>query len=61
MIRKSIEHGTKVFSEVYGFGTFMEWSECDVAIIYFKDWITPLKLKDLIEINVVDEIFDPPS
>jgi len=29
MIRKSIEPGTKVFHEVYGFGTFKEWEKFD--------------------------------
>ena len=45
MIRKSIEPGTKVFHEVYGFGTFKEWDKFDdskqFAKVKFDEGHTP--------------------
>ncbi len=50
MIRKSIEPGTKVFNEIYGFGIFKKWNYDD-AIIQFDEYGTkPMLRKSLTEI-----------
>ena len=53
MIRKSIEIGTEVFNEIYGFGTFKGWSEDDnsLALIDFDNVIKSIPRKNLTEIE----------
>lgn len=57
MIRKSIEPGTKVWNENYGFGIFKGWNDYGDAISQFNDYITkPMPRRALTEVE--DEIFN---
>ncbi len=67
MIRKSIEPGTLVWNEDYGFGRFKKWSEFDKdsAIVKCSESILQISRKHLIEIEdepkeKQEQEFNPP-
>lgn len=52
MIRKSIEPGTKVFNEVYGFGVFKGWNDYGDALVKFNEYkLVAIMRKNLTEVE----------